>query len=109
MSLEYYLYCRKSYDKIIKELEEIINTYIDICSFTNGEEIERNYVEIFSTDYNKNFFVNRKKHIEQLRKICDRKVNELCCHNMIEDLIDISPFKSQIIRYCSICEYTENK
>ena len=30
MSLEYYLICRKSYDKLLQNLEDIINVYNEI-------------------------------------------------------------------------------
>jgi hypothetical protein len=109
MSLEYYLYCRKSYDKILQQLDYIIDTYEDINDTTLFEEtLEKEYIELFNTEYNKNFFIQRKNHIEHLRNICNRKVLQLCCHNIVEDSIDISPDKSQTIRYCDICEYTEN-
>lgn len=109
MSLEYYLYCRKSYDKILQQLDSIIDTYEDINDTTYFEEnLEEENIKLFNTEQNKNFFIERKKHIEHLRSICHSKVLELCCHQIVEDLIDISPEKSQTIRYCDICEYTEN-
>ena len=109
MSLEYYLYCRKSYDKILQQLDYIIDTYEDINDSTYFEDnIEEKIITLFDTENNKNFFIERKKHIEHLRSICHSKVLELCCHQIVEDLIDITPDKSQTIRYCDVCEYTEN-
>jgi len=105
MSLEYYMYCRKSYDKIIQELDYIIDMFDEIDDITFAEIDIPN--EILDIDQNKNFFIERKKYIEQLRKFCSDKVFELCCHEMVDDDIDITPERSQRIRYCEICDYTE--
>ena len=108
MSLEYYLYCRKSYDKILQQLDYIIDTYEDINDTTYFEEnLEKEDIELFDTEQNKNFFIERKKHIENLRSICNSKVLELCCHQIVEDDIDITPERSQRIRYCDVCNFTE--
>jgi hypothetical protein len=108
MSLEYYLYCRKSYDIILQQLDYIIDTYEDINDNTYFEEnLEKEDIELFETEINKNFFIDRKKHIEHLRSVCHSKVLQLCCHQIIEDDIDITPERSQRIRYCDICNFTE--
>jgi hypothetical protein len=109
MSLKYYLFCRDSYDKILKELEYIISIYKDIDDHISSEkELLNNSDIVFSNqNHNKNFFFERKQHITILKRMCDLKISQLCCHEMVDDLIDISPDKSQLIRYCSICEYTE--
>jgi hypothetical protein len=52
------------------------------------------------------FFIEKQKHIKTLKEICNKKIEELCTHTIVEDFIDISPDKSQKIKYCSICEYT---
>ena len=106
MSLEYYIYCRKSYDKIIQELDCIIDMFDEIDNFT-FTEIDITYEMLNNVEQNKHFFIERKKYIEQLRKFCSDKVIELCCHEMVDDDIDITPERSQRIRYCDICEYTE--
>jgi hypothetical protein len=108
MSLEYYLYCRKSYDKILQELDYIIDIYEDINDTTYFEEnLESEYIELFKTEHNKNFFIERKKNIEHLRSICNSKVLQLCCHQIVDDDIDITPERSQRIRYCDICDFVE--
>jgi len=110
MSLDYYLYCRKEYDDIIDYLIEIINKYDLICDNTISEfELEKEYYEIFNTEHNKNFFIDRLNHITHLRKICHKKVLELCNHEFVDDIIDISPDKSKCISYCKVCEYTKHK
>jgi len=107
MSLEYYLFCRKSQDEIIQHLDSIINIYQNI---EDNIYIEKNVsLDITRQTHSQNilFFVERKKHIELIRQIYNDKVIELCCHDFIEDTIDVTPEKSVNIRYCSICEYTK--
>jgi len=113
MSLDYYLYCRISYDNILKKLDTIIYLCEDINEATlfekKIEKIENESIDVFNNENNKHFFIQKKTHIEHLRKICNEKVLELCSHNFIEDLIDITPDRSETIRYCDICGYTKNK
>ena len=45
--------------------------------------------------------------MQLLRETYNKKIMDLCNHEFIEDTIDITPDRSQNIRYCSICEYTE--
>ena len=110
MSLDYYLFCRNSYDKIIKELDYIISALeeIDAC-IKEEDKLFKQDIVLSNQIHNKLFFIERKKHIQLLRSLCDKKVFELCKHEFIEDTIDITPDKSQNIRYCSICEYTDTK
>jgi len=108
MSLEYYLFCRHSYDKIIDELDYILSIFEEIDSRIESEKDNLDKDVIVSNQtHNKNFFNERKSHLKLLKKFCDIKISELCSHEIIEDDIDITPDKSQRIRYCSICEYTE--
>ena len=100
MSLEYYLICRKSYDMILQNLEDIINVY---------NEIDFGNIELSNNKQNLTFFNEKKDKVIQFKNICNQKIMQLCYHEFIEDTIDISPDKSQNIKYCSICEYTENK
>ena len=110
MSLDYYLYCRKQYNDIIDYLTEIINKYDLISDVTTSEnELEGTCYELFKPEHNKIFFIDRRRHIKQLKRICDWKIEELCKHNFVDDLIDISPDKSISISYCTICEYTKDK
>ena len=111
MSLDYYLYCRKEYQDISDYIIEIINKYDLISDITIAEnELEHEEYKVFMPKYNKNFFIERLNHIKHIKNICDKKIIELCKHEFIDDLIDISPDTSKLIRYCKICEYTtENK
>jgi hypothetical protein len=108
MSLEYYLYCRKSYDRIIQEIESIINSYDNIFNVTFGcENIDKIYLKNLLSSNKKAFFIEKKVEAEEQKKICNKHIYDLCCHEMIDDEIDITPERSQKIRYCVICEYTE--
>ena len=108
MSVDYYLFCRNSYDKIIRELQYIIDILEEIDEYTQQEEVQTNLDIILSNESNnKLFFNSRKQYIQVLRSVCNKKIEELCNHNFITDTIDITPDRSQNIRYCSICEYTD--
>ena len=109
MSLEYYLYCKKKYNDIICYIDSIIENYDLINDITISEQdLDAEHYQIFKPEHNKLFFIDKLKQVEQLKKICDKKVIELCKHDFVDDLIDITPEKSKYIRYCRICEYTEN-
>ena len=109
MSLDYYLYCRHEYDNIIEILDEIIEKCELISDISTLEqESDREYYEISRPEETKNFFIERQNHIKRVKKLCDKKILELCKHDFVEDLIDISPERSKLIRYCRICECTEH-
>ena len=108
MSINYYLFCKKSYDKIISDLENIISIFEEIDEFAKEEK------DLFTPDsvssnqtHNKTFFYERKEHIRILRALCNMKIFKMCNHEFIEDTIDIDPDRSKNIRYCRICEYTD--
>jgi hypothetical protein len=110
MSLDYYLFCRNSYDVIIRDLQDIINILEEIEEYIKKEHVEEQTnldIILANESDNKLFFSTRKQHMHLLRNVCNTKIKELCNHNFITDTIDITPDKSQNIRYCSICEYTE--
>jgi len=110
MSLDYYLFCRKSYNEIKIKLDEIINKYNDIYLFIKKEEdneIKEIKDIIILEEEDKFFFMEAKKYIENIENKLKEKIQDKCCHQMVEDLIDVTPDKSISIRYCEICEYTE--
>lgn len=110
MSLDYYLFCRKSFNNIISQLNYVIETYEGIKDYNIDEmcATEEPKLELFTPDYNINFFIEKKNYTEQLKKVCDKKILKLCKHNFVDDLIDISPEISKHIRYCTVCEYTDD-
>lgn len=112
MSLEHYLYCRKAYDNIIRDLEDIIYNYDCILDKTNNlsieEELCKELGETFFLNNNKNYFISKLKYTKNLKNICSQRINKLCVHSFIEDMIDLTPDMSKNIVYCEICEYTKN-
>jgi len=109
MSLNYYLFCRNSYDKIIKELDYIISALEEIDVYKEEEEESQTnpYIILDNQSHDKVFFSSRKQHMQLLRDTYNKKIEEMCNHTFIKDTIDITPDRSQNIKYCSICEYTD--
>jgi hypothetical protein len=108
MSLEYYLFTKKRIDNNIKYLEEMINEYHLIFTEANNCDIsitEKLLDEIKFVENNDDF-IHKLKCMRQLKDSIVKKINELCEHNYVEDIIDISPEYSKKITYCEICEHT---
>ena len=99
MSLHYFLSCKRNYIKIIQKLEYIIETLDDIDYLTISE-----FSDICYPKNNKDFFTEKIKHFQDLIDNCNNELDHLCCHNFIDDVIDITPDRSQSITYCDICE-----
>ena len=99
MSLHYFLSCKRNYIKIIQKLEYIIETLDDIDYLTISE-----FSDICYPKNNKDFFTEKIKHFQDLIDNCNNELDHLCCHNFIDDVIDITPERSQSITYCAICE-----
>ena len=101
MSLEYYLLCKKKYDEILMNLDNIIYNYEFIKDLTNIEfdldHVEQNII----------FFIERKKHMIELKTQLENKIIQICNHDFENDTIDITPERSKNITYCKICEYTK--
>ena len=109
MSVDYYLFCRKSYDIIIRELDYIISVLKEMDEYTQEEEQPKlkSDIALPKQSDNKLFFSSRKEHMQFLKQTCDKKIMELCNHEFITDTIDIDQDRSKTIRYCRICEYTD--
>ena len=71
MSLDYYLFCRKRYENIIRNLEEIV--YENDLFFDETEKLE--------IDISEQYFRNNLKYFITLKDICERKIHKLCEHN----------------------------
>ena len=103
MSLHYFLSCKRNYIKIIQKLEYIIETLDDIDYLTISE-----FSDICYPKNNKAFFTEKIKHFQDLINNCNNELDHLCCHNFIDDVIDITPERSQSITYCTICEIVKS-
>jgi hypothetical protein len=100
MSIETYYLLRNKCNQIIKEYEYIIQLYEDIKQieeFEQVDELENQY----------NIIKDKIQHVKYIKNTYDEKIYQLCCHDFVEDTIDIHPEKCKVIRYCQICEYTE--
>jgi len=98
---DYFLFLKKKYTNILHNLIDIRNTYNEIINsdMANGKYLE---YEINSKNKCKKQIADIEYYIERIEK----EIQNNCKHNFVEDEIDITPDKSQKIKYCSICEYT---
>jgi hypothetical protein len=108
MSLDYYLFCRWSYRKIIENLDAVIFTFegLSSCASSEASRVYTIKPDIFVAENNVQWAIERKQAIEEQLVSCETRIHELCAHNFVEDDIDIAYDKCQHIRYCKICEYT---
>ena len=105
MSLEYYLCCRKKYYEIIANLDNILEAYDTIIyCIAKHDNLELEYIQKIK---GKTFFIEEREYIIKQRNKCNDVINNLCNHEFEEDMIDITPDRSQRIVYCKICEYTK--
>jgi hypothetical protein len=104
MSLHYFLYCRKNYERIIQHLEYIIDIFDDINYMTISEFLD-SYELTHEKQNNKiNFFIEKLAYVKNLKDDCSREIQQLCCHDYVDDVIDVAHERSEHITYCSICE-----
>jgi hypothetical protein len=109
MSLEYYLYCRNKYENILTYIESIDDLCSNVINITQNETnlLEEQYYDNFLSEMNNNSLMKTKKQIKILKELCDTKIFILCDHEFVDDIIDITPDKSEKIIYCKKCEYTK--
>jgi len=105
MNFEYFLYCKKKYYEIKANLDNIIETYdvINYCIAEQGGLIS----ELCEKTKEKSFFVEKRGYIIEKINNCNSNLYNLCDHEFVEDMIDITPERSENITYCKICEYTK--
>ncbi len=104
MSLHYFLSCRKNYERIIQHLEYIIDIFDDINYLTISELPDSNEITNEKQNNNVNFFIEKLAYVKILKDDYSHKIGELCCHDYVNDVIDVAYERSQHITYCSICE-----
>jgi hypothetical protein len=109
MSIEYYLYYKKRLENIIKYLEEINNENELIFSSiaTLEFDIAENIIQKFNLIENRENFKCKLNNMNRLKQMCECDIYKLCDHEFEEDIIDITPERSEKITYCKICEYTK--
>ena len=109
MDINYFLLLRSKYNQILDNIESSINACDSIDDFTT-EYVSNKDISlrtIFNTDANRSVLLERKKHINYLKNLCNQYINSLCDHQYVSDNIDINPDKSVTITYCHFCELNE--
>jgi len=101
MDINFFLLCRKKYDRIIENLDIIIDSFQDII------ELHELSNPVLNSEINKIYFLEKKYEINYLKEECDKYIFNNCKHDFVTDLIDINPDISKTVHYCKICEYCE--
>jgi len=96
-------------DKKQKCLEEIIKINDEINNYENylPKNIYKNICIYDDEKINILKCENRNKYAQELlvsQISIQKSLNSMCNHIYVEDYIDISPEKSQKIKYCCLCE-----
>ena len=109
MDINYFLLLKNKYNNILQNINSIIDDCDDISDYTEEYVLDSDKAlyMIFNPNLTKNKFIENKKVIEQMKNICIQYIDSTCCHEFIEDQIDITPDKSKTIRYCKFCEELE--
>ena len=89
---------KSNIQKIRDNITEMDTNYFDAkCD----DDIFKKYLNMFddNDDYNK--MVN---DMETLKSYLMEKIRNICKHEWVCDLVDVSPDKSQHVCYCRLCE-----
>lgn len=114
MDINYFLMCKKKYSNIIYNFENIINECDDIINeitdflqknhtIHEDECLKKKLSQIFDL---KKHYIQEKENMVYIFKECNENIQNMCNHEFINDVIDITPDFSQNICYCRLCEYT---
>jgi predicted translin family RNA/ssDNA-binding protein len=101
MDINYFLSSKKKLQKILSHLNEIKEIYCEI-QIETCEDISYEYITQEVDEYEKKIS-ELKLEIEHLNQF----IFSNCEHTFVEDVIDITPDRSQNITYCTVCEYTK--
>jgi hypothetical protein len=99
--LDYFLFLKTQYTSILYNLKDIHNTYNEILESHTTKGLFLEY-EIDQKNRCEKQINEIEYYIQQIKN----QISNRCNHNLVEDEIDITPEKSQKIKYCSECEYT---
>lgn len=103
MDINYFLSTKEKFEKILSNLNEILEVYYDI-QLDNDDTISYDYILQQIKDYEKKID-ETEININQLNKF----ISLHCDHVFIDDYIDINPDRSERITYCSKCQYTKER
>jgi hypothetical protein len=90
-TLNFFLTNKDKYEKIINNINDIINNY----KIKNQIDLD-----------NKIKLCELLSKAENNKRICEINILRLCKHIYIEDYIDITPETSKKITYCKKCQLT---
>lgn len=111
MDLDYFLFLEKEYKKISLHLDEIIASYEGLIVYTTKQQNKTNTFEVNEMVDTLNFkhhqYLLQKNRLLHSLNNCRENMNNICHHNYITDLIDLSPERSEIIQYCTLCGNTK--
>ena len=88
-------------DFVICACDELENTLAETPLKLSAEDEEILDLKLF-----KEVSLNHKSHVETRLKQIQTKIYELCPHQFVFDLIDLTPDTSKYIKYCELCELT---
>ena len=95
--INFFLHKKKCYVKILDKLTYIIEIY---------ESLLKNDCYCFEDEIQRNCYRVKIQDIQQKINECNNNLNICCCHQFVEDVVDLAPETSRHIKYCIICEYT---
>ena len=101
MDINYFLSTKEKLQQILSHLNEIKEIYceIEIDDYT----VSYDYINEQIEDYEKKI-TETETNINQLHKF----ISLHCEHIFVDDYIDITPDRSEMITYCSKCQYTQD-
>jgi hypothetical protein len=111
MDLDYFLFLEKEYNKISLHLDEIIASYETLIAYTTEQQNKTNTFEVNEMIDTLNFkhhqYLLQKNRLLHCLNNYRENMKNICVHNYISDLIDLSPERSEIIQYCTLCGNTK--
>jgi len=105
MSIHSFLYSKQKQETIQIYLKEIIAIYEDLLQNMNYENnaVDTNYNELKQIESSLFIFNYQLLQSQQNCKFLQEKMNQMCEHCYVTDLIDITPDHSKSIEYCENC------
>jgi len=102
MDINYFLSMKERFEKVLSNLNEIVDVYYEI-QLDNNDTISYDYILEQIKDYEKK--INETEiNINQLNKL----ISLHCEHIFVDDYIDITPDTSERVTYCTKCQYTKD-
>jgi hypothetical protein len=98
----FFLHKKRNLIKLIDKFNYIIEIYKSLLDKDVFSSESLHYIDKV------NFYESEKKDIQQKINNCNENMHKFCNHQYIEDVIDLSPETSKYIKYCIICECTED-